>query len=61
MTKQEKISLIDECIKLDQENIQIMKKMRNQNDGFVKSNISASLESIKYMLKVRKEIHERHQ
>jgi hypothetical protein len=35
--------------------------MRNQNDMFVKSNIAASVESIKYLLKVRKEIHERHQ
>lgn len=49
--------LIDESIRLDQEHIIIMRKAKDVKLDFVQQNIKASMESIKFLLKIRKDLH----
>lgn len=55
-TLQQKIGLIDEGIKLDQENIRILKQVKNQNNQFVKIELKAAIESTKTLLELRKKL-----
>ena len=52
------IALIDELIKLDQEHIMIW-KLTKRNDLFVRQNISASIEEIKLLIKLRQQHEQR--
>lgn len=56
-TNSEILKLIDQAIKLDLDDIQIMKQM--PQNLFVKQNIEAEKQSIEFLLKIRK-LHATH-
>ena len=56
ISQQAMLRLIDECIKLDHENIVTLKKFKNQNDPYVLSELKSTMGSLKTLLQIRKKL-----